>query len=277
MTHMLTRTLHSVLLTGALFLFQLSAQASTINKNYDLDAGGTLYFKTNGGSIKVETHDKNEVTLSADLQNTDPDDLEITHRITDDTLSITAKHEKKRWSNARIIFTLTVPDTLNLDLNTSGGSIKIDDLVGQVDAHTSGGSIRVNDIEGNIDLHTSGGSIDIGDIAGNAEISTSGGSIKIESVSGNLDAHTSGGSISATLTTQITEDTKLSTSGGSINLYVPNDIQFDLDASTSGGRVKSDFSVDGTVKKRAIKGEVNGGGPTIRLKSSGGTIRVIKD
>lgn len=277
MTHTITRTFHSLLLTSCLFLFYTSSQANDINERYDLNAGGTLHFKTNGGRIQLNTHEKDEVQLAIDLNSMDPDDLTITHRLTDNTLDIIAKNEKKRWSNARITFTLTVPKTLNIDLNTSGGSIKIDDLVGQVDAHTSGGAIRVNDIEGNIDLHTSGGAISIGHITGNAELSTSGGSISIESVSGNLDAHTSGGSISATLTKQLTDDAKLSTSGGSISLYLPKDMHFDIDASTSGGRVASDFSVNGTVKKRSIEGTVNGGGPHIRLKTSGGSINVIKN
>jgi hypothetical protein len=66
----------------------------------------------------------------------------------------------------------------------------------------------------------------------------------------------------------------LTTSGGSVTAYLANDIAVDLDASTSGGRVKSDFMVVGKIKKTSIKGTINGGGPDLKLKTSGGSVRI---
>ena len=39
-------------------------------------------------------------------------------------------------------------------------------------------------------------------------------------------------------------------------------------------RVKSDFEIDGKVKKMAVRGSINGGGPKLTLKTSGGSIKI---
>ena len=69
---------------------------------------------------------------------------------------------------------------------------------------------------------------------------------------------------------------ELRTSGGGIFLTVPADFKADLDASTSGGRVKTDLpvTVKGTISKNKLQGAVNGGGPNVILRTSGGNIEL---
>ena len=157
---------------------------------------------------------------------------------------------------SKVEFNIRVPKSYNLDVETAGGSIKIEDLTGKVDAHTSGGSIKLGRIDGLVDVNTSGGSI------------------KVEEVTGTVRAHTSGGSIKASISKQPTGDSKLTTSGGSITVYLADDIAVDLTARTSGGRVRSDFNVNGETTKRSIQGAINGGGPKLVLKTSGGSVKV---
>jgi hypothetical protein len=78
------------------------------------------------------------------------------------------------------------------------------------------------------------------------------------------------------LTGQIVKPLELSTSGGSIRLAVPADFKADLNASTSGGKVDCELPLTGTTKKSSINGQLNGGGPKVRLSTSGGNIRVAK-
>ena len=102
--------------------------------------------------------------------------------------------------------------------------------------------------------------------------------IRDSSVSGHLDAKTSGGSINARLENQIQRPVSLMTSGGSISLVVNPNFKAVLDAKTSGGRVICDLplEVSGKFSKRAIEGAVNGGGPKITMKTSGGNIVLKK-
>ena len=253
-----------VLTTTAALLsaYSLMANADTLSQTYQVSPGETLYLKTDAGSINVETHNSDSVEIEVEIDGPDADDFSVRFEQTSDGVNIYGERENEGgwgWNNQlRVKYHLHVPEQYNLDLNTAGGSIKVEDLTGNVEAQTSGGSIGLGDIVGDVDVHTSGGSI------------------RVESVYGEIDANTSGGSIKVEFAKQITQDASLSTSGGSITAWLPEDIAIDLSASTSGGSVKSDFDVDGRVKKRSIRGEINGGGPELSLRTSGGSVKIKK-
>ncbi len=218
------------------------------------------------------------------------------------------------WSNVDAKFVVNVPARYNVQLSTSGGDIRVADLQGQarvktsgggiklgnidgpVTANTSGGDISIDGSRGAVELHTSGGGIDIGSIAGNIQAKTSGGSVEVRHAGGDLyirssgggieigealgavDAQTSGGSIRARLAQQPRGDSRLSTSGGGITVSLAPNVAVELDAHTSGGDVETDVPVMllGRQNESAIEGKINGGGPKLVLRSSGGDIRIRK-
>jgi DUF4097 and DUF4098 domain-containing protein YvlB len=209
-------------------------------------------------------------------------------------------------------YTLTIPAKFNVQLKTSGGPITVSDLTGEtrantsggalrfehlhgpIDANTSGGAIHVTASEGPMKVHTSGGGIDIiggsgsveagtsggpikvKDFTGPIHVNTSGGGISVEDVTGELHGSTSGGSIHASLGAPLGETTRLTTSGGGITVNLPKDSAFDLDAATSAGSVHSEFAVDSSGKpnRSHLKGPVNGGGKSVYLRTSAGSIEV---
>ncbi len=211
-------------------------------------------------------------------------------------------------------FIIRVPAQFNASLNTSGGAIAVSDLTGKVKADTSGGAlrftrlhgpvngdtsgggIRVIDCDGEIKIDTSGGGIEVtgggGSLAGDtsgggvtvknfrglASVESSGGGITIENVGGKVRAETSGGPINAVLPSPIPGDVTLETSGGGVTVKVPGDAAFNLDAETSGGGVSCELPITTQGKKEhgELKGVVNGGGPAVKLESSGGGIHVKK-
>jgi hypothetical protein len=55
---------------------------------------------------------------------------------------------------------------------------------------------------------------------------------------------------------------------GSIRLVLPVDAAFDLDAQTEFGSINTDFHVLVTeVEKKHLVGEVNGGGPSLLIRT----------
>ena len=216
----------------------------------------------------------------------------------------------------QVKFLITVPHRYNVDLKTSGGGISVADLEGEVRSQTSGGGLRFGNItgsvwgrtsggsiklegtEGDADVKTSGGKITIGSVVGAVEAKTSGGSISIdkatggvnaktsggsitvEEVMGGINAKTSGGSIKAYISRQPEGDCSLETSGGSVTAYLVEDIGIDVEARTSGGSVSTDVPiatvVQGKVRKNRLQGAINGGGPLLKLRTSGGSIRLHK-
>jgi|SRR5271157_789616 len=106
----------------------------------------------------------------------------------------------------------------------------------------------------------------------------SGGGMTIENVNGKVKASTSGGPINAVLPSSVPGDVMLSTSGGGVTVKVPGNAVFDIDAETFGGGVRCDLpvTVQGKIENGRLKGAVNGGGPGVVLRSSGGPIHIKK-
>lgn len=305
----LTQTLAMALTLAcftALVPNRTTAAERTEHKALPAGSGGTLTFKTVVGSVEIKTHDKAEVTYDADLKpgggrfgpgSASVEDVVFDYGTSGNDVMITMKwkdDKQPRNASLNVRHILVIPARYNLDVRTAGGSILASEINGRVVAHTAGGNIRfgkvngeikahtsgggvtVEDVAGNVDVGTSGGSIRVGNVEGNVAASTSGGGIKLGTVTGEIQGSTSGGSISAELAGQIEQPLKLSTSGGSIKLVVPGDFKADLNASTSGGSVDCELPIQGTIKRSSVNGTLNGGGPKVTLRTSGGSIKVAK-
>ncbi len=165
-----------------------------------------------------------------------------------------------------------------LSVETAGGSIKAENIGGPAELHTAGGSITARDVRGSVEAETSGGSITVENAEGDVEAETSGGSIRLTGIQGTANAETSGGSITAELTRAPDGPMTLKTSAGSITLRLTEDTRIDIDAKASGGRVRTDLpiEIEGEVSKTRLKGELNGGGPLVTLRTSAGSIKILK-
>lgn len=246
-------------LVALLSVTYLQAKADLVERSFEVKPGGTFIVDTDSGSIEVSSHNKDTVDVQVEKKGKNPEDFELSFSQNGDTIKVVGDRKGSSfWGSNGAHFVVKVPSKFNLDLKTSGGSIELSSLNGKVDAYTSGGSITLGKIRGDVDVKTSGGSI------------------RVEEVAGTINAHTSGGSITARISQQPLGDSRLTTSGGSVSAYLAPSVAVDLTASTSGGRVSSEFAVDGSVKKTRITGKVNGGGPKLVLKTSGGSVRVKK-
>lgn len=313
-------------LAATAFAQEKAADAgSFIRKSFDVGAGGKLTIRADRGTIEVKTGatDKVEVEVTREPSGRGGQDMLAKHTVDfkheGKDVSIKAELPGMRMSifggsGLKVKYAVTVPAKYNVDLQTAGGSVTVQDLEGEARAHTSGGSLRFGEIKGrvygrtsggsikvigateDVDVETSGGGIDIGDTGGKVVARTSGGSIKVgntkgavtaETSGGGIDvagvvgpitARTSGGSIRAAMTAQPTGPCTLGTSGGGIELRVAENVKIDLDAETSGGTVKTDLpvTVQGEMKRNQLRSKVNGGGPKVTLNTSGGGINIRK-
>jgi len=282
-----------------------------VKKSFNVESGGTLTLNTNMGTIQVETHSSKtinvEVIKKVGYDNADKareifSDFNLDFNQSGSDLRIEGKYKRQKgvfsWSGSNrfsVKYLIKVPQHYNLDLytsggsiavssiegdvkvNTSGGSLKLAEIKGEVNGHTSGGSIKLESCAGNAKVTTSGGSITIGKVEGEVRASTSGGSITVDEVMGTINASTSGGSVRATISKQPKGDCKLTTSGGSVSVKLADDINVDLYAKSSGGRVHADIkNISGDISKQKIKGKINDGGPELYLSTSGGSVRIDK-
>jgi DUF4097 and DUF4098 domain-containing protein YvlB len=182
-----------------------------------------------------------------------------------------------------------------------GGVVVISGLQGAV-LETGGGDIQVDRCSGQVKASTGGGSIDLGEIGGKAEIETGGGSIRLTSATGSVHAETSGGSIELNgvpsaqaetgaggivakfvSTSGEPTDSVLETSVGDITVYLSASLKINIRASievANGHSIHSDFpdlkvtteGGDWGPKSVSAEGSLNGGGPTLKVRTTTGDI-----
>jgi hypothetical protein len=244
--------------------------------------------ETSGGSITVggvsPSEAKIEVyvsgnngigTLSKDeIQKRLEENYELKVSVDGNTLNAVAKqkHDNMDWKRSlSISFKIYVPKNVATDLNTSGGSIHLNDLSGMQKFRTSGGSLHVDNVTGKIDGKTSGGSIHLSNCSNDIDLGTSGGSIEAKNCQGKLQLSTSGGS----LTLNDLEGTiDASTSGGHIDA---DNIKGEFTSSTSGGSIRMTniaASLETSTSGGSINVEISSLGKYVKVSNSGGDINL---
>lgn len=269
-----------ILLCFALALAVTANASANITRtrveNFTVEPGAHIDVKMNGGSINVKIGDVGQVHVELievartnsekeadELIGNSPPIIEKTAQGVHVTLQPESlKFHWFGWHSDRGVqysVNLTVPAKADLNLDTSGGSIKVDgEVQGELRADTSGGSITVTGGTGNINLDTSGGGI------------------TVDRVFRQLHADTSGGSIHVGYVSPSAIDVNVDTSGGGISIGLDPAGNYDLDADTSGGNVNvRDLAFSASNIKRAhAEGKINKGGTRVRADTSGGSIDI---
>jgi DUF4097 and DUF4098 domain-containing protein YvlB len=301
---MLGKPLHRQLLLATLVVLTFATAAPAdfrLERELALDRGGTLVLESDSGSIEIRGVDRAAARV---VITSERDDIEERYSFSFDERGDDAvvKVEKRgSWTrrifssdSGRMHFDIEVPRGAAIDVSTAGGTIDAASIEGQVELHSSGGRIDVAEVVGDVDVHTSGGGIGAADVRGNVRLSTSGGAIRarridgdlvaktsggpieVEEAGGAVDAHTSGGPVRAGFAAGNDHGGSLSSSGGGITATVDPSVALDVDAHTSGGRVTVDLPIRaaGSFQRNAVRGELNGGGALLKLRSSGGSIKL---
>jgi DUF4097 and DUF4098 domain-containing protein YvlB len=303
----------SVATACLLAAFTASASAKierVVERTFQVQPGVHINVTTSGGEIAVESSNDSVVRIVAKEHiragsDAEADDIlkkldlkleQSGNEVTASATYATSMGFHFGGSPVQVDFVMTVPVSASADLKSSGGDILVKDLAGSVHAHTSGGDIKLGNIGGAVDASTSGGNVVLGEgrstvrlstsggnvsakhLGGPADLRTSGGDIKVDTADSSLRAETSGGDVKAAFAGDLGGECYLSTSGGQVQASVRKDIGFHLDASTSGGEVDASgltITIDhGGLGRSSLAGLVNGGGPLLKLRSSGGDIEI---
>lgn len=274
-------------------------------EEFTVTTPGELEVRTSGGHITVEGSETDRVRVEMYVSkngktltpaDADLEEFEIRIEQNGDRVRAVAKRENssswKFWQNNNISvsFVVHTPREMSTSLNTSGGHIatsglsgrqeirtsgghlELADLQGTIRARTSGGHINIDNVSGDVEARTSGGHIDASNTRGTLNIRTSGGHIDLKKIAGSVEASTSGGSISADIM-EMGEFARLHTSGGNVDITVPRNIGLDL--NLHGSRVRTRLAnFSGNMEDDDIEGAINGGGPMLSARTSGGTVRL---
>ncbi len=244
------------LMAFAVPLLPAATIEETFEKTYRFDPGGEINLENTNGSVTIKTWNRDELRLVAVKKvrartTRDAKDflkrvrIEIDYRRDDMTISTEYPRQSSGWfgigrrPSVTVTYTLTVPDRVDLKMDTVNGDITIERVTGLVEARSINGGINVEIARGSLDAKTTNGSI-------HAEV---------ENFS-------------------IRDNCHLKTTNGRITLFLAENARADVNASTVNGSIHTDFplTVSGKWGPKRMRGDLNGGGSYVGLHTVNGGI-----
>jgi Putative adhesin len=157
-----------------------------------------------------------------------------------------------------VTYRVHVPRRTPLVAENVNGGLTVTGTRGQAKLVTTNGGITVNGVQGNLDLVTVNGGVNVSKAAGELRATTTNGSIEAE-----LASLPEG------------SDLKFETVNGRVSIRLPSDARLTIDAAAANGRVQSELPVEGGQPgRRSLKGDINGGGGTLYIRTVNGGIDI---
>jgi len=177
---------------------------------------------------------------------------------------------------------ITIPDVFrgNLELRSDGGSFFAGRIEGDFIARTDTGSITVREVTGRSELRSDTGLVQAGRLHGPAGVRTLNGSIEVQHVHDRLKIRGSDAELVLGISQPVPESLDVQTSAGHIWVNIDRDAALTVDAvSHLLGNVRVRGlplgQEDATSHRSSLVSDLNGGGPTLRVRTYGGVISIV--
>ncbi len=230
------------------------------------------------GEVEVRTHPASEVRVVAVARGEDASRVEFSLERHGPDVEFTSEIGlgfPLFPSTSDVECKIWIPEDFELDLETSWGEVRATDIGGNVRVDTSRAEVELSRVRGDVEVKTTRAPIRIEEVTGHVEARTSRGPIDIRDVSGRVLATTTRSPIRV----QFRSDPagELVTTRSAIEVRVPAAASFDLAVKTSRpGSVRLDPEL--SVTREGEPGDehlrINGGGPTLRARTSRSDIYV---
>jgi hypothetical protein len=147
---------------------------------------------------------------------------------------------RQSWN---VSYRLSVPTHTPLNLTTTNGGITVDAIDSRVELKTTNGGVKLSRMAGDVEGRTTNGGIDV-----------------------DLEGATWNGA-----------GLDLQTTNGGVRLSIPEQYNAHLETGTKNGNIRIDFPVtfQGTLG-RTFSTDLGSGGPTLRVRTSNGGVKVTK-
>ncbi len=255
-----------------------SGGSITVNGNAGSEAVVEVYVNRNG-RLNKQMKRMNEQIIQVLEEN-----YAIELKVEDGKLYVAAKQKGMfaDWESQGFIisFRINAPKQVDSNLQTSGGSLTVENVSGnivgktsgariiakncdgKIDITTSGACLKMSNLNGSINAVTSGARVTASNINGVIKTETSGADMKLDNISGSVDAKISVGSMNVTMKS-VSDYVKLS-NNGNINLTVPANKGYNLKIKANEIATSGLKNFNGNMDN----GTVGNGGAEIEIKES---------
>lgn len=259
------RLLETLALTS-LFLAAGAVQAGTLEqpfeKTYDLRPGMLISLDNTNGSIEIRT-------------------------AADNRAHIHAVKRVEGWGSTSLSKAMA---QLKIDVAQDAGGLRIATkyphqngdgffawLAGEKVNYSVSYTLEVPK-ESNLTIETVNGHIEVTDVSGALKLDTTNGRIEVARCRGAINAETTNGHIKAELL-NVTggKPMHFETTNGGITVKVPRNLAASIDAANTNGSINTELPITSTGKlsRHFIRGNMNGGGPELRLRTTNGSISIL--
>jgi len=278
-------------------------------KTESLAKNGRVIIGNLSGTIDVRSWDQAQVKIEAEkvsnassLDTAKANAALVTIEITKegDILKVETKYPsgRNRDLHVSVNYKIWVPDKAAVKLRNTSGAVNVEALGGAFEADITSGNTTVAKMAGPVDCRTVSGRITVRDVANDIDLKTVSGAIEASQIKGSVDAETTSGRIelrdvsgaktvrAKVLSGNIVYEGQLAPGAkitlealsGGLELTLPANAAFELNAETFSGHVDSEFviTMSGKLSPKELRGVVNNGGATLRLKTFSGSIRIKK-
>jgi DUF4097 and DUF4098 domain-containing protein YvlB len=267
---------------AALTLAAVPALASeaTFDKTLQVNGRVELSVSTGSGNIHLTRGSDNQVHIYGRVKSNWGGSEERVREIaahppieqTGNIVRIGSHHENLH--NISIDYEIQAPGNAFLEASSGSGNVTVDGMGENAKLSTGSGNIHATGLHGGFSVGTGSGNIYAEQTGeGDVKAQTGSGNVELKNLHGGLHAGTGSGEIKAGGTP--TAPWRLETGSGSVEFWAGN-AGLTLDASTGSGSIHTDREMltQGTQDKHHITGKINGGGPTVRISTGSGDIRV---
>jgi putative adhesin len=208
---------------------------------------------TPNGGIQVNGSGRGDVLVRAKVvatAETEQRAREIANGVRVDATAYKVNADGPRTQNREgwsVSYRLEVPHMSSLALQSTNGGISIDDVEGTIEFKTVNGGVKLSRLAGDVKGRTSNGGVDV---------DLDGPSWRGEG----LDVETSNGGVKLRIPEQYSAHLETGTVNGGLNVDIPITVQGQV-----GGR---------NGRTREISADLGGGGPTIRVRTHNGGVKI---
>lgn len=241
-----------------------SALGDEWNKHWSTGAKPELRIHAGDAAVVIQVGENGgiEARLTTRGWSIGRNGVQIVEHQTGDTVDIDVRVPPSHFTmgDRSIRLELRVPREMTGDVHTGDGSIKLLGLHGTLRVNTGDGSIRGEELDGTLEARSGDGSVHVAGRFDNLQLHTQDGSVELDAKAGS----------------KLQSSWHLETGDGSVRLNVPRDLRADLELRTGDGHIQVDLPGLSAENKteHETRGRLNGGGPTLLVKTGDGSITV---
>jgi hypothetical protein len=264
-------------------LFAATVHADDYAKTYTVSNRANVHVDTDDGSVAVTTGDTKEVEFRVEYQGYTLDrSLHIDSSQHGDEVELVARiphgFHISLGTMRRLHIEIRMPKDADLQVRTGDGSIKANNVSGNIDLHSGDGAISVSSLKGSVRIHTGDGSIEASEIDGKCDASSGDGRIRLSGRFDVLNAKSGDGSVAveALRGSKLDSSWSITSGDGGIDVALPADLPTNIEASSGDGRISTDIPItmEGVISKSRVHGKMNGGGSTLTIHTGDGSIHL---